>query len=334
MKAKNSSANISVVFEDNALLAALYGEKDAHLHKLEEHFRVEISSRGNVLEITGHTKEAETVRQVLEALYADLQKGEYVDEEQVSVAIRMHENKKRRKDDTSVAGNNAVTIKTMKKVIKPYSAMQADYIRTLEAHDLTFAIGPAGTGKTYLAVAMAVAQFNAGNVEKIILSRPAVEAGEKLGFLPGDLKEKVDPYMRPLYDALFDMMPADRLSRYMENGEIEVAPLAFMRGRTLSNSFIILDESQNTTATQMKMVLTRLGQGSRMVITGDLSQTDLPRDVKSGLADATRKLAKLEGVGVIRFSDKDVVRHELAARIIKAYDDWDKKKTPSVPLDE
>jgi phosphate starvation-inducible PhoH-like protein len=173
---------------------------------------------------------------------------------------------------------------------------------------------------------MAVAMFNSQRVEKIILSRPAVEAGEKLGFLPGDLKEKVDPYLRPLYDALFDMMPADKLTRHMENGEIEVAPLAFMRGRTFSNSFVILDEAQNTTPTQMKMFLTRMGQGSRMVITGDLSQTDLPKDVKSGLGDAVRKVEGIDGIGCVRFGEGDVVRHNLAAKIVQAYEEWDRKK--------
>lgn len=318
--------SVSIVFEDNALIPMLYGDDDAHLSRLEKHYDVEVSSRGNVLAIEGKPQNVEKVRQVLETLYADLRKGNTVDMQQVDVAIRMSGGKKQRDEGPSFGGGDDVFIKTMKKTVKPYSEMQAEYIRALGRNDLVFALGPAGTGKTYLAVAMAVALFNSGKVEKIVLSRPAVEAGEKLGFLPGDLKEKVDPYMRPLYDALFDMMPAERLTRYMENGEIEVAPLAFMRGRTLANSFIILDESQNTTATQMKMFLTRLGQNARMVVTGDLTQTDLPRDVKSGLADATRKLSGLDGVEIIHFGDADVVRHELAARIIQAYDEWDRKK--------
>lgn len=323
---KHESASISIVFEDNTLLPMLYGDGDAHLSRLEKHYNVNVSSRGNVLAIDGKPQDVEAARQVLEVLYADLRKGSEVYAEQVDAAMRMHDGKARKQERNGDSGSG-IFIKTMKKTVKPYSAMQEIYIKALGEKDLVFSIGPAGTGKTYLAVAMAVELFNSGKVEKIILSRPAVEAGEKLGFLPGDLKEKVDPYLRPLYDALFDMMPAERLNRYMENGEIEVAPLAFMRGRTFSNAFIILDEAQNTTATQMKMFLTRLGQGARMVVTGDLTQTDLPRDVKSGLADATRKLSKLTGVEIVRFSDLDVVRHKLAARIIQAYDEWDRKKS-------
>ena len=266
MKDKNSKneagvESISIVFEDNALLPMLYGENDAHLARLEEHFNVEISSRGNVLGISGIEKNTESVRQVLESLYADLRKGEEVGMGRVNGTIRISDSRDAKDKAHHPSEYGSTVIKTMRKTIRPYSALQAEYIEMMENNDLVFAIGPAGTGKTYLAVAMAVAMFNSGKVEKIILSRPAVEAGEKLGFLPGDLKEKIDPYLRPLYDALFDMMPAERLTRYMENGEIEVAPLAFMRGRTFSNSIIILDESQNTTATQMKMFLTRLGHG-------------------------------------------------------------------------
>ncbi|MGE0755035.1 MAG: PhoH family protein, partial [Alphaproteobacteria bacterium] len=244
---KGDAATINIVFEDNALLPMLYGDNDAHLTRLEKHFDVEVSSRGNVLAIKGSEQHVGQVRNVLESLYADLQKGAQVEMEQVDVAIRLHGGGNGKREETGVpSGFDDVFIKTLKKTVKPYSAMQAEYIKSLGRNDLVFALGPAGTGKTYLAVAMAVAMFNSGKVEKIVLSRPAVEAGEKLGFLPGDLKEKVDPYLRPLYDALFDMMPGERLTRYMENGEIEVAPLAFMRGRTFSNSFIILDEAQNT----------------------------------------------------------------------------------------
>ena len=202
-------------------------------------------------------------------------------------------------------------------------------MEALIGFDMVFALGPAGTGKTYLAVAQAVSLFLAQKVDRIILSRPAVEAGEKLGFLPGDLKDKIDPYLRPLYDALYDMMPPERVVKHIENGEIEVAPLAFMRGRTLTNAYVILDEAQNTTPTQMKMFLTRLGENSRMVITGDLSQTDLPRDVKSGLADAIKKVENIEGIRCVRFSDADVVRHTLAAKIVQAYDEYERKKRGS-----
>jgi len=330
MKEKNgkngeAQAHFNMVFENNAVLPMLYGDDDSHLAKLEKKFNIVASSRGNIVALQGGKANVEAVKTVLESLYADLQKGGEVGSAQVDAAIRMVAHPS---DD--VRAGNDIVIKTMKKNVKPYSAIQAKYMQALTDNDLVFAMGPAGTGKTYIAVAMAVSQFISGKVEKLILSRPAVEAGEKLGFLPGDLKEKIDPYLRPLYDALFDMIPAEKLARHMENGEIEVAPLAFMRGRTFSNAFVILDEAQNTTATQMKMFLTRMGENSRMVATGDLSQTDLPKDVKSGLGDAVRKLEGIDGIGCIRFTDVDVVRHQLAAKIIKAYDEWDrKKKTPN-----
>ncbi len=321
----HENANINIVFEDNALLPMLYGDDDAHLARLEKHFGIQVSSRGNVLALTGEKEQVEFSRRVLESLYSDLRKGAEIGLQQVDAAIRMN-SPQDHSETKSLFGMSDIVIKTMKKTVKPYSPTQSKYIQMLGNNDLVFAQGPAGTGKTYIAVAMAVSQFTSGKVEKIILSRPAVEAGEKLGFLPGDLKEKIDPYLRPLYDALYDMIPGEKLIRHMENGEIEVAPLAFMRGRTFSNSFVILDEAQNTTATQMKMFLTRMGQGSRMVVTGDLSQTDLPKDVKSGLGDAIRKLEGIEGIGSVRFADSDVVRHALAARIIQAYDEWDKKR--------
>jgi phosphate starvation-inducible PhoH-like protein len=324
------TASINLAFQDNHLLPMLYGEEDAHLAKIEKKFHLTASSRGNILALSGNKLNIEAGKAVLEALYADLKKGDDIGPEQVDAAIRMWTNGNHSDANHSLFDTHDVAIKTMKKVVKPYSPMQAGYMQALSTHDLTFALGPAGTGKTYIAVAMAVAMFNSQRVEKIILSRPAVEAGEKLGFLPGDLKEKIDPYLRPLYDALYDMIPGEKLTRYMETGEIEVAPLAFMRGRTFSNAYVILDEAQNTTPTQMKMVLTRMGDRSRMVVTGDLSQTDLPKDVKSGLGDAVRKIEGIEGIGCVRFSDTDVVRHPLAARIIQAYDEWDrKKKTPA-----
>lgn len=328
MSTKSSNGkdtSISIVFQDNSLLPMLYGDGDAHLARIEKKFKITASSRGNVLALEGDKSAVEAGRAVLESLYQDLKKGGEVGTAQVDAAIRMMGTNKA-EENGMLFDTHDIVIKTMKKVVKPYSHHQGDYIKLLGANDMVFALGPAGTGKTYLAVAMAVAMFNAHRVEKIILSRPAVEAGEKLGFLPGDLKEKIDPYLRPLYDALYDMIPAEKLTRYMETGEIEVAPLAFMRGRTFSNAFVILDEAQNTTPTQMKMFLTRMGENSRMVITGDLSQTDLPKDVKSGLGDAVRKIEGIEGIGVVRFADADVVRHALAARIIQAYDEWDKKK--------
>jgi phosphate starvation-inducible protein PhoH and related proteins len=324
-KSSNGSpTTINLTFQDNALLPMLFGENDAHLEKLERKFNIQASSRGNLLALTGEKLSVESARNVMEVLYADLKKGSHVNSAQVDAAIRMEQNHE--DSHKSLFGTGDIVIKTMKKTVQPYSSMQAKYIQALGNSDLVFALGPAGTGKTYIAVAMAVSMFLSQRVEKIILSRPAVEAGEKLGFLPGDLKEKIDPYLRPLYDALFDMIPAEKLMRHIENGEIEVAPLAFMRGRTFSNAFVILDESQNTTATQMKMFLTRMGENSRMVVTGDLSQTDLPKDVKSGLGDAVRKLELLEGIETVRFSDSDVVRHGLVAKIIQAYDEWDRKK--------
>jgi len=318
-------SSVNLVFANNSLLPMLFGDNDSHLAKIEKKFNVSASSRGNVLALAGEKASVDASRAVLENLYADLERGSEVGQAQVDAAIRMAQQMPA-EEKTLFAADDLNIIKTLKKTVKPYTPMQAKYMQALMANDLVFALGPAGTGKTYIAVAMAVSMFMSQRVERIILSRPAVEAGEKLGFLPGDLKEKVDPYLRPLYDALYDMIPGERLVRHMENGEIEVAPLAFMRGRTFSNAFVILDEAQNTTATQMKMFLTRMGEHSRMVATGDLSQTDLPKDVKSGLGDAVRKLEDIEDIGVVRFSDGDVVRHPLAARIIKAYDEWDKKK--------
>ncbi len=328
-----TDSSISIVFQDNSLLPMLFGENDSHLAKIEKKLKVSASSRGNVLALIGEKANIEAARTVLQALYAELKKGGEVGAAQVDAAIRLigndHGDEHHSSSPSLFGANDHLVIKTMKKTVKPYSPTQAKYIQALQKHDLCFALGPAGTGKTYIAVAMAVAMFQSQRVEKIILSRPAVEAGEKLGFLPGDLKEKIDPYLRPLYDALYDMIPPEKLERHIEVGEIEVAPLAFMRGRTFSNAFVILDEAQNTTPTQMKMFLTRMGENSRMVVTGDLTQTDLPKDVKSGLGDAIRKLENIEGIGSVRFADSDVVRHALAARIIQAYDEWDrKKKTP------
>lgn len=319
----------NVFFEHNQHLPMLYGDHDSHLNQLASLLNVELVSRGNMLSITGHKRDIEATERVLNSLYEKIEKGEEITEEHVGAAVRMMPpvNVSKPKNRHSVEGADSdVYIRTMKKTIVPYTHIQANYIRAMYDNDLVFALGPAGTGKTYIAVAMAVYQFLNKKVERIILSRPAVEAGEKLGFLPGDMKEKLDPYMRPLYDALFDMMPADRVQEAIENGEIELAPLAFMRGRTFSNAFVILDEAQNTTRTQMKMFLTRMGERSRMVITGDHTQIDLPKDIKSGLTDCIPKVESIPGIDVVRFTDGDVVRHPLAAKIIKAYDDWESRK--------
>lgn len=336
---------ITISFQDTSLLPMLFGDGDTHLTKLEHKLNINITTRGNMLVLAGEKKAIEQAKSVIEILYADIKKGGQIGAKEIDATARMvaaavqtgqtEQTGQVEKGDRHITsfGASDLTVKTMKKSIKPYSPAQANYIDTLNKNDVVFALGPAGTGKTYIAVAMAVAMFTSGKVEKIILSRPAVEAGEKLGFLPGDLKDKLDPYLRPLYDALHDMIPAEKLTRHLEVGDIEIAPLAFMRGRTLANAFVILDEAQNTTPTQMKMFLTRLGEHSRMIITGDLTQTDLPKDVKSGLGDVIRKVEGIEGIGVVRFTDSDVVRHPLAAKIIKAYDEWDKKRKNNSPLD-
>ena len=326
--ANSDSSAINISFDNTALLPLLFGPDDLFLTKLEKAFHVEIASRGSVLAIKGESPDAVAAcKEVVQALYAKLQKTGDLTQGQVEAEIRMSASAPAPVRSPSNQTRRPVgdtQIRTLKKTIQPYSHAQADYIQALYDYELVTALGPAGTGKTYIAVAMAVNMLMNRQVERIILSRPAVEAGEKLGFLPGDLKEKIDPYLRPLYDALFDMMPAEKVERHMESGEIEVAPLAFMRGRTLSNAFVILDEAQNSTATQMKMFLTRMGENSRMVITGDLSQCDLPRDIKSGLADAVRKIEGIDGIKVTRFGEMDVVRHDLAAKIVRAYDEWDR----------
>lgn len=344
---KLAEDTINLFFENNAILPVLYGEQEVHLQHVEKVMGVQLASRGNMLSITGKPRDVEATEQVMNALYEQAKGGEDITSQDVDAAIRMvppvPDKKERREkkgkqeveEDTSERGiESDVRIKTLKKSVRPYSHVQANYMRSLFDHDMIFALGPAGTGKTYIAVAMAVNLYMNKKVERIILTRPAVEAGEKLGFLPGDLKDKIDPFLRPLYDALFDMMPAEKVEECMASGEIEIAPLAFMRGRTLSNAAVILDEAQNTTSTQMKMFLTRMGENSRMLITGDLSQTDLPRDVKSGLRDCIPKVEGLKGVQVIRFSEGDVVRHELAARIVKAYDVWDAKKQARIAAAE
>jgi phosphate starvation-inducible PhoH-like protein len=313
-------------FDDNTLLPQLFGERDRHLEQIERQLGVAMASRGNRLAISGPTARVEIARAALQSLYHNLQLGHEVDAAAVDAALRLAQNSN---GETSVLWDGAEEIRTRKRRIAPRSPNQALYIKALRANDLVFGLGPAGTGKTYLAVAMAVDMLMGGAVERIVLSRPAVEAGERLGFLPGDLREKVDPYLRPLYDALYDMLPGDQVTRRLESGDIEIAPLAFMRGRTLANSYVILDEAQNTTPVQMKMFLTRLGENAHMAVTGDLSQIDLPPGAKSGLADALEILAEVEGVATVQFTEADVVRHKLVARIVTAYDRRDRKKAAS-----
>jgi phosphate starvation-inducible protein PhoH and related proteins len=305
-------------FDDNRLVADLSGEYDAHLAILEDALDVRIDPRGNRFAVSGEAGARGRALAALEALYEKLRRGEVVGAGDVRAATKLID--KPRGAAKAYAPSVAPSIKTPLRLITARTPNQAAYLQKLSAHDLTFGVGPAGTGKTYLAVAHAVGLLLSGAVERIILSRPALEAGERIGFLPGDMKEKVDPYLRPLYDALHDMMHADYIERRIAAGEIEIAPIAFMRGRTLARSAVILDEAQNATPAQMKMFLTRLGEGAHMVVTGDPTQSDLPYGEPSGLADALSILTGVEGVAQAWFEASDVVRHPLVSRIVNAYD--------------
>ena len=316
-EAPKTEEKINREYPDNHLVSELVGPQNSNLDKIEKEMGVTLQSIGNQMTIRGTAEAAKGAAQVLDSLYDRLKKGKHIENADIEAAIRMSATPKSEED---------LTLRTRKRHISPRSAMQAEYIRSMKQSELVFGLGPAGTGKTYLAVAMAVSLMVEGKIDRIILSRPAVEAGEHLGFLPGDMKDKVDPYLRPLYDALFDMLPEDMVNKKLETGEIEVAPLAFMRGRTLSNAAVILDEAQNTTPMQMKMFLTRLGENSRMVINGDLSQTDLPPNTVSGLSDALSILRNVPGIGMTTFTENDVVRHGLVARIVKAYDERMRKR--------
>ena len=321
---------LSLEFEDNALVRLLCGAHDEHLARIEKALDVVIVAKGNRLTIAGPDDRREAARVALSQLYTRLKRGREIERADVDAEIRFAQQHVASPDNGAAADRRSLgdrdgglVIGTRKRQIEPRTPNQANYIRALKSTELVVALGPAGTGKSYLAVAMAVTMLQAGQVERIILSRPAVEAGERLGFLPGDIKEKVDPYLRPLYDALYDLLPGDQVTKRLETGEIEVAPLAFMRGRTLANAYIIVDEAQNTTPMQMKMLLTRMGENSRMVVTGDLTQIDLPIGVTSGLRDAVEILEGMQGVHFIHFGHADVVRHELVARIARAYDERD-----------
>jgi phosphate starvation-inducible PhoH-like protein len=319
------SAPIVLAFDDTSLLSPLFGEHDRHLARIEQMLGVAIMSRGNQVRIQGPHSATEAARDALNAVYAKLRKGMNVDLGEVEAAVRLSQPRSS-EGGLDLFGAEGLAITTRKRRVAPRTANQGAYLKALKLNELVFGVGPAGTGKTYLAVAMAVDALTSGKVDRIILSRPAVEAGERLGFLPGDMREKVDPYLRPLYDALYDMLPGEQVTKRLATGEIEIAPLAFMRGRTLANAFAILDEAQNTTAMQMKMFLTRLGEGSRMVVTGDLSQVDLPPGMRSGLADALEALEGVQGIGTVRFLNQDVVRHPLVGRIVDAYDKRDDAK--------
>ena len=318
--ANNDTAAHSIEFSDNRLLVDLCGEFDRNLAAIESRLGVQIVRRGNQLAVMGVPEAQDMATKVLEALYLRLEAGKSVEAADIDRELRMGPTDFVDQPASQETDADRVEIKTRKKLVEPRTDAQKAYVEGLFSNELTFGIGPAGTGKTYLAVAVGVNMFIGGHVDKIILSRPAVEAGEKLGYLPGDMKDKVDPYMQPLYDALNDFLPAKQLAKMLEEKVIEIAPLAFMRGRTLSNAFVVLDEAQNATSMQMKMFLTRLGEGSRMVITGDRTQIDLPRGVSSGLHDAERLLTRIPKISFNYFTSKDVVRHPLVAAIIEAYE--------------
>lgn len=313
-----------VLFDKQAILGTLFGEFDANLVRVENRLGVLIAARGNRAVIEGPEDSVSRARQVLLVMYERLMAGHELDAGSVEAIIVMTNEPTFEGIVEPTGAPPSIMIRTRRKTILPRSAMQAEYMQALNTNDIIFALGPAGTGKTYIAVAQAVSQLMTGSVQRLILSRPAVEAGERLGFLPGDMKEKVDPYLRPLYDALYDCMSSEQVERRLANGEIEVAPIAFMRGRTLADAFVILDEAQNTTREQMKMFLTRFGQNSRMVVCGDPKQVDIPGgDRMSGLADAVKRLEGVEGLAVTRFTSADVVRHPIVGRIVDAYEGED-----------
>ncbi|MBM3594282.1 MAG: PhoH family protein [Alphaproteobacteria bacterium] len=314
-------ARTEIEFDEPAMLGALFGQFDANLVHIENRLGVYISARGNRAQIEGPEDAVARSRDVLKSMHERLEQGLDLDSGAVEALITMSAEPTLEGIISGESDAPPVMIRTRKKTIVPRSAMQIDYMKALTKSEIIFALGPAGTGKTYIAVAQAVSQLITGSVQRLILSRPAVEAGERLGFLPGDMKEKVDPYLRPIYDALYDCMPPEQVERRIASGEIEIAPIAFMRGRTLGDAFVILDEAQNTTPAQMKMFLTRFGQNSRMVICGDPRQVDISGgDAQSGLADAVRRLEGVDGIAMIRFTAEDVVRHPIVGRIVEAYE--------------
>lgn len=317
-----NSRSITLLPDNAQRLASLCGRLNEHIHQIEQSLAVKIQQRGNLFRLSGSKEAIAGGGKVLESLYLATADGKQLSPDQVHLALREIPQAGESKPEPE-QGDGAL-IRTPKTSIKPRSRHQRDYVRSIQRHDINFGIGPAGTGKTYLAVACAVEALVQERVGRLLLVRPAVEAGEKLGFLPGDLTQKIDPYLRPLYDALYEMLGFERVGRLIEKNVIEVAPLAYMRGRTLNNSFIILDESQNTTASQMKMFLTRIGFGSTAVITGDITQIDLPKGTRSGLVHVTKVLRDIDDISFTYFDARDVVRHRLVQRIVEAYDDYDR----------
>ena len=306
--------------DDQDRINRLCGPTNSTLKQIEEALEIKISNRGSKFKVRGNSSNTSAAETVLKGLYQKLEKKTVVPPEEIHLYLREVMNQNSSTDASSNQGNEKITLKTPKTLVSPKGKNQQKYLEVISNKELVFGIGPAGTGKTYLAVAAAVNELITGKVEKVVVTRPAVEAGEKLGFLPGDLSQKVDPYLRPLYDALFQTLGFKETNKLIENNVIEIAPLAFMRGRTLNKSFIILDEGQNTTPEQMKMFLTRFGYGSKVIVTGDLTQIDLPKDITSGLIHALDILRELEDVGLVRFSSKDVARHSLVQKIVEAYE--------------
>ena len=320
----NAVPEVVITFPDNKLLIDLCGEFDKNLAQIEKSIPIQIIRRGNELTLIGNAKSAKSAQDTLEKMYQRLEQNKVLLAADIDAVLRFGKVSPKTEihngDQIEMFSAGGAEIRTRKKTVEPRTPTQKKYMEQLFKHELVFGLGPAGTGKTYMAVAAAVSMFIEGQVDRIVLSRPAVEAGERLGFLPGDMKDKIDPYMQPLYDALNDFLPSNQLGKLIEEKKIEIAPLAFMRGRTLANAFVVLDEAQNTTTMQMKMFLTRMGEGSRMAITGDITQIDLPRGMPSGLVEAKHVLRNVKGIGFIEFDASDVVRHPMVAKIIRAYD--------------
>ena len=325
-KIKNNTESYSkiVSFEDNLVLPMIFGDQDKTLKVLEKEFNVSIFPRGNFLKISGKEESVNIVEVTLKKIYEEVLRDKVINSGEINGIINIIKHSNMKKSGNDIDFVNSTSFTAGRKLIKPRSRKQIEYFNLIKNKEMVFCCGPAGTGKTYLAVAFAVSMLKSGAVDKIILTRPAVEAGERLGFLPGDLKEKIDPYLRPIYDALNDMLSFSEVIKKIDMGLIEIAPLAFMRGRTLSNAFIILDESQNTTSVQMKMFLTRLGENSKMIINGDLSQVDLPSGTKSGLRESIKILDNVSDIGFIQFGDQDVVRNPLVSKIVNSYEKFEK----------